>query len=357
MFNEEEVLPLLVERLRPVADAWGVSYEVLCVDDGSTDTTPVLLQRVRRTWDAAAGGPAAGQLRAPGGDLRRAGPGARPVGGHDRRRPAGPARGHRGDARGGPGPGGRRRLRGAGGPLERLGVQAGHGAGVLPLDPAPVRRRRPRRRRGLPPDVARHGRRRQRAARAPPRPAPRRPGAGVPQRVGGLPARAARGRGLQVPPGQDAAPLGRRGHRVLHRSAAVRDVAGAARRSGRRHRPALRAGRHAHGEHAARLDVDGRHRLGGGGGAAARPGHPRGVRGAHLHGAAGAAVVLRRARLGRPGRPGRQRRPGPRGRPGRRRQPGPRARPRSWPRLPWRRSGRSLRPGPDRRPRRPTWSW
>ena len=50
MFNEEAVLPLLVERLRPVADAWGVTYEVLCVDDGSTDATPVLLQRLRREW-------------------------------------------------------------------------------------------------------------------------------------------------------------------------------------------------------------------------------------------------------------------------------------------------------------------
>ncbi|HYN66545.1 MAG TPA: glycosyltransferase family 2 protein [Ornithinibacter sp.] len=50
MFDEEAVLPLLVERLRPVADAWGVTYEILCVDDGSTDSTPVLLQRVRREW-------------------------------------------------------------------------------------------------------------------------------------------------------------------------------------------------------------------------------------------------------------------------------------------------------------------
>ena len=33
MFDEEAVLPLLVERLRPVADAWGVTYEILCVDD------------------------------------------------------------------------------------------------------------------------------------------------------------------------------------------------------------------------------------------------------------------------------------------------------------------------------------
>ncbi len=50
MYNEEAVLPLLVERLRPAADGWGVSYEVLCVDDGSTDGTPVLLQRLRRDW-------------------------------------------------------------------------------------------------------------------------------------------------------------------------------------------------------------------------------------------------------------------------------------------------------------------
>ncbi len=50
MYNEEAVLPLLVERLRPAADGWGVSYEVLCVDDGSTDGTPVLLQRLRREW-------------------------------------------------------------------------------------------------------------------------------------------------------------------------------------------------------------------------------------------------------------------------------------------------------------------
>ncbi|HYN28507.1 MAG TPA: glycosyltransferase [Dermatophilaceae bacterium] len=50
MYNEEAVLPLLVRRLRPVADGLGVTYEVLCVDDGSTDSTPVLLQRLRRTW-------------------------------------------------------------------------------------------------------------------------------------------------------------------------------------------------------------------------------------------------------------------------------------------------------------------
>jgi glycosyltransferase involved in cell wall biosynthesis len=51
MYNEQAVLPLLVERLRPVADAWGVTYEILCVDDGSSDATPVLLQRLVRQWE------------------------------------------------------------------------------------------------------------------------------------------------------------------------------------------------------------------------------------------------------------------------------------------------------------------
>lgn len=50
MYDEEAVLPLLVERLRPLADGLGVGYELLAVDDGSTDTTPVLLQRLRREW-------------------------------------------------------------------------------------------------------------------------------------------------------------------------------------------------------------------------------------------------------------------------------------------------------------------
>lgn len=50
MFNEAAVLPLLVDRLRPVADGLGVAYEVVAVDDGSSDETPVLLQLARREW-------------------------------------------------------------------------------------------------------------------------------------------------------------------------------------------------------------------------------------------------------------------------------------------------------------------
>ena len=50
MFNEELALPLLVERLRPVLDRIGCTYEVLAVDDGSDDQTPALLQREQRSW-------------------------------------------------------------------------------------------------------------------------------------------------------------------------------------------------------------------------------------------------------------------------------------------------------------------
>jgi glycosyltransferase involved in cell wall biosynthesis len=50
VYNEQDVLPLLAARLRPVADGLGARYEVLAVDDGSDDATPVLLQRMLRDW-------------------------------------------------------------------------------------------------------------------------------------------------------------------------------------------------------------------------------------------------------------------------------------------------------------------
>jgi dolichol-phosphate mannosyltransferase len=50
VFNEEDVLPLFAERIRPVLDALGVSYEVLTVDDGSRDATPMVLEMMRRGW-------------------------------------------------------------------------------------------------------------------------------------------------------------------------------------------------------------------------------------------------------------------------------------------------------------------
>ena len=144
MYNEEAVLPLLVERLRPAADGWGVSYEVLCVDDGSTDGTPVLLQRLRREWPqvrvvrlrANAGHQAAisaGLARARGqwvvtldADLQD------------------PPEVDRRDARRRRRPGRRRRLRRAHRPVHRHRVQAGHRPGVLPLDPGDVRTSTPR---------------------------------------------------------------------------------------------------------------------------------------------------------------------------------------------------------------------
>ncbi|MET0423137.1 MAG: glycosyltransferase family 2 protein [Actinoplanes sp.] len=50
VFNEQDVLPLFAERLRPVLDRLGVSYEVLTVDDGSRDATPAVLELMRRAW-------------------------------------------------------------------------------------------------------------------------------------------------------------------------------------------------------------------------------------------------------------------------------------------------------------------
>jgi len=50
MYNEADVLPLLVDRLRPVLDGIGVEYEVVAVDDGSTDTTAAQLLGLRRAW-------------------------------------------------------------------------------------------------------------------------------------------------------------------------------------------------------------------------------------------------------------------------------------------------------------------
>lgn len=50
LFDEDEVLPLLVRRLRAVLDRLDLTYEVVAVDDGSADQTPVLLQRYRREW-------------------------------------------------------------------------------------------------------------------------------------------------------------------------------------------------------------------------------------------------------------------------------------------------------------------
>lgn len=51
MYNEQEVLPLLADRLRPVLDGLATTYEVVCVDDGSADLTPALLAKLDREWE------------------------------------------------------------------------------------------------------------------------------------------------------------------------------------------------------------------------------------------------------------------------------------------------------------------
>ncbi|WP_460068577.1 glycosyltransferase family 2 protein [Streptomyces sp. YKOK-I1] len=50
MYNEEEVLPALVSRLRPVLAGLDEPYEVVAVDDGSTDRTAELLAAFRLGW-------------------------------------------------------------------------------------------------------------------------------------------------------------------------------------------------------------------------------------------------------------------------------------------------------------------
>ncbi|WP_436535600.1 glycosyltransferase family 2 protein [Actinoplanes sp. HUAS TT8] len=50
VFNEEAVLPLFAERMRPVLDGLRMGYEVLAVDDGSRDCTPAVLDGLRRQW-------------------------------------------------------------------------------------------------------------------------------------------------------------------------------------------------------------------------------------------------------------------------------------------------------------------
>ena len=46
--NEQEVFPLLLERLRAAAGTWGDDYELLFVDDGSTDRTLALMMDAAR---------------------------------------------------------------------------------------------------------------------------------------------------------------------------------------------------------------------------------------------------------------------------------------------------------------------
>ena len=50
MYNEEEVLSALIDRLRPALDSIGEVYEVVAVDDGSRDSTAHLVEQARQAW-------------------------------------------------------------------------------------------------------------------------------------------------------------------------------------------------------------------------------------------------------------------------------------------------------------------
>lgn len=50
MFDEEAVLPIFEARLRPVLDALTETYEVVAVDDGSSDRTESILALMRVQW-------------------------------------------------------------------------------------------------------------------------------------------------------------------------------------------------------------------------------------------------------------------------------------------------------------------
>lgn len=50
IYNEEAVLPLFAARLREALNQTGEPYEVVAVDDGSSDATPAVLAGLRRGW-------------------------------------------------------------------------------------------------------------------------------------------------------------------------------------------------------------------------------------------------------------------------------------------------------------------
>ncbi|GAB3810536.1 glycosyltransferase family 2 protein [Kribbella italica] len=50
MYDEQEVLPIFFDRMRPLLDGLGVSYELLVVDDGSRDATASMLLAAATDW-------------------------------------------------------------------------------------------------------------------------------------------------------------------------------------------------------------------------------------------------------------------------------------------------------------------
>jgi dolichol-phosphate mannosyltransferase len=49
-YNEEESIPTLLSRVRTALDRIGKPYEVIIVDDGSTDSTPTLLSNAQKQY-------------------------------------------------------------------------------------------------------------------------------------------------------------------------------------------------------------------------------------------------------------------------------------------------------------------
>ena len=88
-----------VPRAASRAALEGVPFELVLVDDGSTDATAAAARRARRPRPARAGRPPVAQLRPPGGAHRRPRPRPRRRRRDDRRRPPGPARADPRDAR------------------------------------------------------------------------------------------------------------------------------------------------------------------------------------------------------------------------------------------------------------------
>jgi polyisoprenyl-phosphate glycosyltransferase len=50
VYDEEEVLPMFFERMHPLLDGLGISYELVVVDDGSRDKTAALLLEAEKDW-------------------------------------------------------------------------------------------------------------------------------------------------------------------------------------------------------------------------------------------------------------------------------------------------------------------
>lgn len=50
MYDEQEVLPIFFERMHPLLDGLGLSYELVVVDDGSRDATAALLAEAATEW-------------------------------------------------------------------------------------------------------------------------------------------------------------------------------------------------------------------------------------------------------------------------------------------------------------------